>query len=239
MFKTVGHRGLPESYPENTLVGFEKAIQAGADAIECDIQFSRDQVPFLLHDPSLLRTARLDFDIKSLSAAELVDVKVGEVDRLGERFYDVTLQPLSALMTLLESHLNVDLFLEVKAESLTYIDRDLCLKILSNICASCIERVVLISFDFELLMRSRSELNPSFKKMGWVLSEYSDEALNRARELSPDFLIVDKKKLLPDVVLWEGHWQWFVYDIVDPDEAWAYFQRGVQWIESWDVRALT
>ena len=36
------HRGFSGQYPENTMLAFEKAVEAGADGIELDVQFSKD-----------------------------------------------------------------------------------------------------------------------------------------------------------------------------------------------------
>lgn len=36
------HRGFREDYPENTLIAFEKALNAGADLIEMDLAISAD-----------------------------------------------------------------------------------------------------------------------------------------------------------------------------------------------------
>ena len=40
----VAHRGLQADYPENTILGFNKAIEQGAKFIELDIQFSKEKV---------------------------------------------------------------------------------------------------------------------------------------------------------------------------------------------------
>ncbi len=50
------HRGFNSRYPENTLLAFRKAVEAGADIIEFDLRASADGVPVLLHDPTLDRT---------------------------------------------------------------------------------------------------------------------------------------------------------------------------------------
>lgn len=52
----IAHRGDSYFAPENTLEAARRAWEAGADAWELDVQLSRDGVPFVLHDPSLLRT---------------------------------------------------------------------------------------------------------------------------------------------------------------------------------------
>ena len=43
--RLVAHRGYPRHYPENTLLGMSKAIEARAKFIETDILFSADQQP--------------------------------------------------------------------------------------------------------------------------------------------------------------------------------------------------
>jgi glycerophosphoryl diester phosphodiesterase len=48
-----GHRGARMKLPENTIPGFEYAIQAGANAIELDLQVSKDNVLIVSHDPTL------------------------------------------------------------------------------------------------------------------------------------------------------------------------------------------
>jgi glycerophosphoryl diester phosphodiesterase len=52
----VAHRGDCFGAPENTLEAARLAWKAGADAWEFDVQLTRDGVPILLHDESLLRT---------------------------------------------------------------------------------------------------------------------------------------------------------------------------------------
>ena len=59
----IGHRGEPESYPENSLAGFEAVLAAGARYIETDVQLTVDGVPVLSHDASLLRITGQDRDI--------------------------------------------------------------------------------------------------------------------------------------------------------------------------------
>ena len=46
----LAHRGAGKSAPENTLLAFRTGLAAGFTAFECDVQLSRDGVPFLLHD---------------------------------------------------------------------------------------------------------------------------------------------------------------------------------------------
>ena len=48
------HRGF-KGFPENTLIGLEEAIMQGFQIVECDVAFSKDDVPILSHDPTIDR----------------------------------------------------------------------------------------------------------------------------------------------------------------------------------------
>jgi glycerophosphoryl diester phosphodiesterase len=50
------HRGASRVAPENTVPAFERAIAAGADGIEFDVQLSRDGRVVVIHDEMLPRT---------------------------------------------------------------------------------------------------------------------------------------------------------------------------------------
>ncbi|XP_070838571.1 glycerophosphodiester phosphodiesterase domain-containing protein 5-like [Chaetodon trifascialis] len=55
----IGHRGAPMLAPENTLMSFEKAVEAGSEGLETDVTISIDGVPFLMHDQTLQRTTNV------------------------------------------------------------------------------------------------------------------------------------------------------------------------------------
>ena len=48
--QVVAHRGSSDVHAENSWAAFEAAVQDGADAIECDVQRSRDGVLLIRHD---------------------------------------------------------------------------------------------------------------------------------------------------------------------------------------------
>ena len=54
----INHRGMQYEAPENTLPAFRLSVEAGYHFVETDVQFTSDNVPVLLHDPTLNRTAR-------------------------------------------------------------------------------------------------------------------------------------------------------------------------------------
>jgi glycerophosphoryl diester phosphodiesterase len=52
----IAHRGYSAKAPENTLAALAAAIEAGADAVEFDVQTAGCGTPVLFHDPMLSRT---------------------------------------------------------------------------------------------------------------------------------------------------------------------------------------
>ena len=50
------HRGFSGAAPENTLIAFQKGIEAGSDMIELDVHLSRDGKIVVIHDETLDRT---------------------------------------------------------------------------------------------------------------------------------------------------------------------------------------
>ena len=73
----VAHRGDATHAPENTLVAFERAIQAGADAIELDVQESSDGEVFVFHDLYLGRTVAGHAPFGALTARQVRGLDVG------------------------------------------------------------------------------------------------------------------------------------------------------------------
>jgi len=63
----IAHRTLPRDAPENSLEGIRAAAAQGADYVEVDIRCTRDGVPVLLHDATLLRTGWRPWRIRSLT----------------------------------------------------------------------------------------------------------------------------------------------------------------------------
>jgi glycerophosphoryl diester phosphodiesterase len=73
----VAHRGETFGAPENTLAAFELAAARGADAVELDVQVSRDGVPVVIHDRHLDRTTDGFGPVRSRTWAELRSLDAG------------------------------------------------------------------------------------------------------------------------------------------------------------------
>ena len=66
-----GHRGAPAELPENTIAGFRRALEQGADGVELDVHLSADAVPVVIHDPALERTTAGQGRVLDLAWADL------------------------------------------------------------------------------------------------------------------------------------------------------------------------
>lgn len=76
--KIIAHRGARARYPENTLLAFKKAREAGAGWIECDVMLSADGVPVVIHDQTLDRTTNGQGRVDTMTARELQALDAGQ-----------------------------------------------------------------------------------------------------------------------------------------------------------------
>lgn len=65
------HRGGSLLAPENTLVAFERGLSYGADALELDIQSTRDGELVVIHDPTVDRTTNGSGPVAGFTLDEL------------------------------------------------------------------------------------------------------------------------------------------------------------------------
>ncbi|MCO5165506.1 MAG: glycerophosphodiester phosphodiesterase [Planctomycetes bacterium] len=80
-FTRTGHRGARGLAPENTLEGFRRALEAGVDMLELDVQLTRDGDVVVIHDPLVDRTTDWAGPgpgaVAALSLAELARLDAG------------------------------------------------------------------------------------------------------------------------------------------------------------------
>jgi glycerophosphoryl diester phosphodiesterase len=233
--KLVGHRGWPTYYPENTLEGFSAAAEAGAHWLECDIQLSSDRVPFVTHDESLMRTAGISRNVTEMPAMELAKVTVGERRRFGVNYKDTKLPTLIALTTWLATQPQVNLFIEIKRQSLKHFGRD---KVVRQVLADCqvaLRQCTIISFDHVCLGLARNQGAPA---IGWATEETSSEAAHVANALNPDFLFTSDEMFADVHEAFNGAWQWVVYETQDPRRALQLAAQGADLVETNDIGSM-
>lgn len=69
--KNIAHRGFKGRYPENTMLAFKKAVEAGADGIELDVHLTKDGEVVIIHDELLDRTTDGKGLVKDMTLEDL------------------------------------------------------------------------------------------------------------------------------------------------------------------------
>lgn len=177
----VGHRGAKGIAPENTLEGFEVAIQQGVDMIETDVRISKDGHAVIVHDEHLSSEEKEQLKVIDATLPEL------------KQHYD-------AIVTLEETIQFVDrrvrLMIEVKRRVET--------KPVVAIVSAFLEKgwkpshFMFASFDFQVLKKLQTAF-PEIELV--VLEEWSSiRATSRARRLGTRYLSMDQSYLWWGVV---------------------------------------
>ena len=84
MVANVAHRGASGTYPENTLLAFQKALDIGVDEIELDLYMTKDDHLIIMHDSTVDRTTDGTGSISDLTLAEIKALDAGIA--FGEQF---------------------------------------------------------------------------------------------------------------------------------------------------------
>lgn len=226
----MAHRGDTAMFPENTRESIQAAGDAGISIIEFDVQLARDRVPVILHDDNLQRTAGIKQSIFTLDAARATAVSVSDPQRFGNRFTNIRLPALQTAVALLQRHPDWTYFVEIKRQSLEHFGTAVVVEQVLSVLAPVVEQCVIISFDYDCL---REVQQRSKCRTGWVLSRWNQDSYRKARELDPEFLVVNYIRLpKANVPLWQGNWQWVCYEVNDAGLARDLVRRGVDIISS-------
>ncbi|MFF9324461.1 glycerophosphodiester phosphodiesterase [Streptomyces sp. NPDC014776] len=75
--QVVAHRGASEDAPEHTLAAYRKAIEDGADALECDVRLTADGHLVCVHDRRVNRTSNGRGTVSALELADLAALDFG------------------------------------------------------------------------------------------------------------------------------------------------------------------
>lgn len=226
----IAHRGYPTRYPENTLVGYRAAIAAGATWLETDIQLSRDAAPMLYHDETLDRVSGTPGLVFDHAEADLARMNASCASQFGDRYATERIATLGSFAELLGESPRVQAMIELKEQSIERFGMATMVDRVWERVASIRDQIVLISFDLESLRYARRR---HAARIGWVLPAWDDGVEARAREMVPNYLVVDRLLLppLPERP-WEGHWSWAVYSIDRPDEMEPMMARGIRYLET-------
>ncbi|MFL6138905.1 MAG: glycerophosphodiester phosphodiesterase family protein [Frankiaceae bacterium] len=72
--QVIAHRGASDEVPEHTFAAYRKALDDGADALECDVRLTRDGHLVCVHDGRVDRTSNGRGRVSTLELAALADL---------------------------------------------------------------------------------------------------------------------------------------------------------------------
>lgn len=117
--KIIGHRGCMGSLPENSLSGFRKAIEVGADGIELDIHRTKDGEIVVIHDETINRTSNGNGLVKEMTLKQLKTYNLNAIDG---SVSDEKIPTLKEVFHLLKDHPDVIINIELKMHRVLYPD---------------------------------------------------------------------------------------------------------------------
>jgi glycerophosphoryl diester phosphodiesterase len=235
----VAHRGFMQNYPENSLLGIEEALNAGACMIEFDVQLSADHQIFVLHDSNFERTAGRPDSIFEMNKSDIKKISVHEPHRFGDKFKKTPVPTLKQVMDLVKKFPKATAFVEIKDESLERWTLEFVMYQLQKILEPYASQCVVISYNLKAV---RNVKQRGLCRAGWVFTTFDEENQLLAQQLKPDYLICNHEKIPEGFSFTDSLWQdcgaWMLYDINEPELALKWAKRGVGVIETRDVGAL-
>lgn len=121
--KSVNHRGYNPIAPENTLAAFKLSAERGFRYVECDVQFTKDGVPVLLHDATIDRTSNGTGSISALTFDEVRSLDFGtwkSPDYAGEKI--PSLEEFLILCRAKGLHPYIEIKVQLSKDRITLID---------------------------------------------------------------------------------------------------------------------
>jgi len=191
--EVIAHRGFSAVAPENTLAAVQAALDAGAHAVEWDLQTASCGTPVLFHDPHLGRTSNGFGPVRRRTLGQLQALDVGSwfsPEFQGEKIpsFAEALQMVSGS----EAHV----YAEVKGyRELEDLDR--MVRIVQD--AGMIARTHFISLDFGIVDRIAGQ--DAEVGIGYVVDDANevDEAIRKAGELGERGMVdYDRTLVLQD-----------------------------------------
>ncbi len=187
--KVFAHRGFSGLYPENTMLAFRKAIEAGADGIELDIHCSSDGRLVIIHDENLIRTTGRDVLVSDLTLRELTSIRAS---RTKDDAFESTIPSFEEFCDFASRNSFIT-NVEIKTNSTWY--QDIEKKAVDMVRAFNLDdRIIFSSFNWLSVMRAK-QLAPDIE-CGLLYDAQHHKVAAEAKEaglqyLHPDFNLLD------------------------------------------------
>jgi glycerophosphoryl diester phosphodiesterase len=146
--RAIAHRGASRDRPENTIAAFDEALEQRCDAIELDLQLTRDGIVVVYHDRTLHKITGRRHRIATREFSELRPLDAGSW--FAPRFAGQRIPTLEQVLTRYATRTHLLLELKLRA------DRATRLRLARTVAktvhgAGLTERIHILCFDPDLL----------------------------------------------------------------------------------------
>ncbi len=152
------HRGASGNYPENTILAFKKAIEAGAKAIELDVHKTKDNKLVVIHDENIKRTYNGEGLVKDYTLEELKKFKCRNL-----KFQEDELCKIPTLEEVLRLIVDKNIFLNIELKTDVIHYENIEIDVINLVEKFNITEKVLLSSFYHKSIEKCKKINPTIK----------------------------------------------------------------------------
>ena len=204
MTKIFAHRGSKGNYPENSMLAFKKAIEAGVDGMEFDIHMTKDGELVVIHDATLDRTTTGTGYIKDYTLEEVRKFSIGakftEFQHYDSSWDNEIVPTLIEVLQLCKGH-DLEVNIELKTYEVTYPGIEEAMLKVVDLVGYDPDKVIYSSFHLPTILRVKKL--ESQVKIAWLLEHFIPMPADYIETLGLEALHMDKKVVLANVTYWQ------------------------------------
>jgi len=202
--KIYAHRGSKGNYPENSMLAFKKAIEAGVDGMEFDIHMTKDGELVVIHDATLDRTTTGTGYIKDYTLAEIRKFSIGakftEFKHYDPSWDDEIVPTLTEVLALCKAH-DLEVNVELKTYEVAYSGiEEAMLRVVCEVDYDP-EKVVYSSFHLPTILRVKRLESRAL--VAWLLENFIPMPMDYIETFGFEALHMDKNIVLKMPEYWQ------------------------------------
>ncbi len=182
MMLVIGHRGVPDMAPENTIESFEKVLELNLDGFELDVQLTKDNIPVVIHDEKVDRTTDGKGFVKDYNYKDLRKLDAGSY--YNSKYKGAKIPALEEVLELISGK-DIYFNIEIKSGIIRYINiEEKIIELLEKY--DYINNTVLSSFNHYSLVKCKN-INKELKT-GIIYISGIVDPWEYAEKIKADFL---------------------------------------------------
>ncbi len=229
MTKIYAHRGAMGTYPENTMLAFEKALEMGVDGLEVDVHMTSDGELVVIHDEYVERRTDGEGMIRDMTLEQVRKLSAGvrykDFPAYEEAWDDEKVPTLEEVLELAERH-DIELNIELKTNKVLY--EGIEEKVDAMVSGFSIEhKVVYSSFHLPTLIRMKT-IDPN-ARIAWLNKKVPAIIYDYINTLKLDAVHLSYKAVLKKMErIRKTEDKVRVWTVNDKESAKQFFELGVE-----------